>query len=146
MGGGGFPPPVWSRCPGMPLEELDPYRHPRFCPSPTTLIRTVHWLLRGWKSHLIGLWLSTGGRVTPMTPPFLRLPVLHLLMDLQQYQFHILPTLWTLHPNSLPLPVWYSCASHLLLVRCLWLGDYCLTEVADHSDRLPDILPQAHPI
>ena len=126
----------------IPVGKLDLHRRPRRRPSPTPLNVAVPRATGGWKSHIIGACLSSGGCGPPMTSPSRCLTVLCMKVDCQRPQRNLKPALQTLYSHSLSLLVVWSRDRHPSLVRRLQLVAHCLTQASDHSDRLPDVFPQ----
>ena len=67
-------------------------------------------------------------------------------MSYHQHNRHLLPTLLTLDPPLLPLPVGGSLSRHLSPARHLQMSAHRLSWEADHAKCLPRIGPQAYPI
>ena len=90
--------------------------------------------------------VPTQGRGCPTPSLLCRLPMLRYHVSRHQSNCHLLPTLLTLHPYLLPLPVGRALPRHSSPARHLRLVPCRLKWMADHSDCLPKIGPHDHPI
>ena len=130
----------------MPVEEIDPHRRPRRCPSRTPLNGEVPRSPGGWEGHHVGTWIPTRGRGFSTPYPTLFLPMLRLHVSCQKLELYLLPALHALYPTPLPIPVGSPRYSHPSPVRRLQLCYRLLSCMADHLDCLPNIGLQAHPV
>ena len=67
-------------------------------------------------------------------------------MDGQIPKGNLLPALRELYLHMLHLPVLRPRSCHPSPIRCLRLHSYCLAQVADHYNCLPEVSLQSHPV
>ena len=130
----------------MPVYEVDPHRRPCRLSARASL----HWAyLRaffGQEGHAIFPRIFPRGRGFPTPSRLCRSPMLSHLVTHHISRRHLLPALPVLYPSILSVLVGGALPRYPYPVRRLRLIPRRLSGAADHSDCIPDISPQAHPI
>ena len=125
---------------------MDLHLRPHRRLSRTPLNGAVPRSLGGQEGHLVGMWLPTGGCGFPTPSLICFLTMMRLYVARQQPERHLLPELCTLNPTLLPLLVGSPRCRNPSHVSRLRMRSRRLARVSDHSDCLPDVSLQAHPV
>ena len=132
--------------PEMPVGKVYPHRCPYRCSSHTSLNWTVPQSPRVQEGHNVYLRFLAGGRGPP-TPSPLRCPLMLCLHVSRQWpERHLLHVLLSMDPTLLSLQVGRYYSRHPYPVPRLQICPCRLVQAADHSDCLPDVSLQAHPV
>ena len=125
---------------------MDPHRCPRLRLARSSLHRAALLASLGWEGHAICPRLFPRFRGFPSPSRLCCLPMLSHLVTRHRSHRHLFHTLPALDPSILLLPVGGSLPCYFSPVRHLRLIPCRVTGAADHSDCLPKIILQAHPI
>ena len=128
------------------VEEMNPRCHPRCRPSQTPLDGEFPRSPGNLEDHHVATWLPTRGRGFPIPSPNRFLPMMCLQMDHPRPEHHILLAICALYLNPLPLSVGRPRYRHPYPACRLRLHSRLLAREEYHSDCLPDVVLQAHPV
>ena len=100
-----------------------------------------------FRKAIMYIYGSSPGAVAPPTPSPLRCPLMLCLHVSRQWpERHLLHVLLSMDPTLLSLQVGRYYSRHPYPVPRLQICPCCLVQAADHSDCLPDVSLQAHPV
>ena len=125
---------------------MHPHSRPRRRPSRTPLHGTAPRSPGGRKFHPVDTRISIRGHGLSTPSPLRFPPVLCLHVSCHQPERHLLPTFRALNSTPLPILVRRPRSRHPSPVHRLQLRPHRLVRVVDHSECLPNVSLQYHPI